>query len=380
MSLKARIVQLDMLRAVAVLMVVFYHYSPYYDLPEGVFKWPVKIFFKFFNMVGWSGVDLFFVLSGFLVSGLLFREFLFNGKVDVGRFLLRRGLKIYPQFYVFFVFTCGVFYFTEVQYRGEITPVSVLSELLFLQNYITPVWGHTWSLAVEEHFYIILAIVVFGGVKFSKGRAIAIIPFFCVFVFLFSNAMRIFTYELYPYHPKTHLFPTHLRADALMFGVLLSYFYHFHKEVFSSYLDRYRPYLFLLSLTLLSALILWPIGTYRLGVFGLSFIYLGYGGIVMLVMQSNYDSRAWRYLCVWSAFVGRYSYAIYLWHIFAREVVLQFYPNFALYVIFSVLLGVVTTHMVEIPVLRLRDFFFPDKSAKIKKTSFDKIGLSETSG
>ena len=50
---------------------------------------------------GWVGVDLFFVLSGFLVSGLLFQEYQRHGKIRVGRFLIRRGFKIYPSFYVF---------------------------------------------------------------------------------------------------------------------------------------------------------------------------------------------------------------------------------------------------------------------------------------
>ena len=73
---------LDVLRCVAVLLVVGYH-MPYYRL---------------WGRIGWIGVDLFFVLSGFLISGLLFREFRDTGSIDVKRFLIRRGLKIYPSF------------------------------------------------------------------------------------------------------------------------------------------------------------------------------------------------------------------------------------------------------------------------------------------
>ena len=81
---------LDMLRAVAVLLVFCYH-------SEGT-----KLFF------GWIGVDLFFVLSGFLVSGLLFQEYQATHEIQPARFLLRRGLKIYPQFYFFIAATLAV--------------------------------------------------------------------------------------------------------------------------------------------------------------------------------------------------------------------------------------------------------------------------------
>src|SRR6266851_2933114 len=73
---------LDALRGAAVLVVFSRH-----------------IAFPIIGRFGWVGVDLFFVLSGFLVSGLLFREFQRTGHVQPGRFLIRRAFKIYPQFY-----------------------------------------------------------------------------------------------------------------------------------------------------------------------------------------------------------------------------------------------------------------------------------------
>src|SRR5215831_18752084 len=77
--------QLDALRAIAVLLVLGRH------LP----------FFPLWIRVGWTGVDLFFVLSGFLISGLLFREYKATGGIRIGRFLVRRGFKIYPAYYLF---------------------------------------------------------------------------------------------------------------------------------------------------------------------------------------------------------------------------------------------------------------------------------------
>src|SRR5437762_8327462 len=84
-----RLRQLDFLRGIAVLLVLFRHDA----LTEFLYK------------IGWVGVDLFFVLSGFLVSGLLFSEFIKYGNIKPGLFLIRRGFKIYPLFYTFLLVT-----------------------------------------------------------------------------------------------------------------------------------------------------------------------------------------------------------------------------------------------------------------------------------
>jgi peptidoglycan/LPS O-acetylase OafA/YrhL len=76
---------LDFLRGTAILLVMAGHFLPGY----------------FSTHIGWSGVDLFFVLSGFFVSGILFREYIKKGRIQAGRFLIRRGLKIWPLFYTY---------------------------------------------------------------------------------------------------------------------------------------------------------------------------------------------------------------------------------------------------------------------------------------
>lgn len=106
------------------------------------------------TLAGYTGVDLFFVLSGFLISGLLFAEYKQRQTINFGRFFIRRSLKIYPSFYVLVLAT--VLY----QYRVEqmVSPRSYLGEILYVQNYTGALWGHEWSLAVEEHFYILLPV------------------------------------------------------------------------------------------------------------------------------------------------------------------------------------------------------------------------------
>src|SRR5688572_16524528 len=82
-----RLREIDFLRGVAILLVLLRH----------------KYVFQFTYTMGWIGVDLFFTLSGFLVSGLLFKEYLKFGDIQPKRFLIRRGFKIYPIYYLFYI-------------------------------------------------------------------------------------------------------------------------------------------------------------------------------------------------------------------------------------------------------------------------------------
>ena len=84
---------LDTLRGIAVLLVLCRHMPLSPKLPEW-FLAPLQVL----QRGGWAGVDLFFVLSGFLVSSILFREWQRSAKLHAGRFLVRRAFKIYPAF------------------------------------------------------------------------------------------------------------------------------------------------------------------------------------------------------------------------------------------------------------------------------------------
>jgi peptidoglycan/LPS O-acetylase OafA/YrhL len=151
--LQGRNLGLDLLRLVAVVLVMGAHFR---KLPDEA-RW----FLTPWSRGGWIGVDLFFVLSGFLVSGLLFREHARTGRIDVRRFLFRRAWKIYPAFWLMIGLTLFVQVFIKPLPAGPPTLQATLAEFMFVQNYVPGLWGHTWSLAVEEHFYILLA-VLFG--------------------------------------------------------------------------------------------------------------------------------------------------------------------------------------------------------------------------
>ena len=135
-----RLLGLDILRFVAVSFVLFRHAQSFNCPPDSSFwcVWVQKIADALGN-VGWVGVDIFFVLSGFLISGLLFREWQQRYEVSLGRFLLRRGLKIYPSFWFFLM---RMVLLAEIQHR-PIDGRGLLGELLFLQNCWANLFFHT---------------------------------------------------------------------------------------------------------------------------------------------------------------------------------------------------------------------------------------------
>lgn len=241
--MRGRVKQLDILRAVAVILVLFYHWPEDTVVPQLV---------KPFKTFGWSGVDLFFVLSGFVVSGLLFKEYKSTGKVDIGRFLVRRGFKIYPAFYVLIGFTLLLLAaFSGLTSNQKALSVSgVAGELFFLQNYVGSLWEHTWSLAVEEHFYFSLSIVILLLARLRKAEHNPfrrVVPACAVIAGLCLMARSISVLSGSAHHPMQ---ATHLRIDALAFGVLLSFLYHFHSDALAGFVSRRRGWILVSSMVL----------------------------------------------------------------------------------------------------------------------------------
>lgn len=308
---------------------------------------------------GWVGVDVFFVLSGFLVSGLLFREHLSTGTIRTGRFLARRGLKIYPAFWHLMLMTFLVW---GTAFSGR----AFLAELLFVQSYAPYVWGHTWSLAVEEHFYFGLAILFVWLSKRHVRQPFACIPRLFAVVALVELALRGLVAYTRPFEFYTHIFPSHLRMDALLCGVAVSYAYRYHRVIFLATVRRWRPLLTLTGVALLSVAFIVPLeSTPLMPSVGLTAIYLGAASLLTVALTLKEPTHvAWRAL----AYLGAHSYSIYLWHAPARvwvfepltaHVALSWPIYTVIYWAISLIPGIAMAKLIEYPVLRLRDRYIP---------------------
>jgi peptidoglycan/LPS O-acetylase OafA/YrhL len=309
---------------------------------------------------GWIGVDLFFVLSGFLLSGLLFREHMATGRIDPVRFLIRRGFKIYPGFYILIIATAiGV---------GRLDR-PILAELFFVQNYFGGVWGHTWSLAVEEHFYLLLAVSAWLVSRYQ--RSWRYVPLVYVFVAAgclaarVSIAGRVATTQP-PFDGLIHLAPTHLRIDELLFGVVLSYWWHYAQ---ASRLHAYRWALCVLGVALLvPAFVVEFAEAPWMSHVGVTMLSFGCGALVVgSLLIDPRPARAAR----WLATIGTYSYSIYLWHFLfekgAHDYLRAFgWPVYALaYVGGAVTVGMAFGRAIETSALAIRDRLFPSASGRL---------------
>lgn len=366
-----RVEALDFLRAVAVLLVLETHMAR--NPAESASAW-----FR----GGWIGVDLFFVLSGFLVSGLLFREYQRHGQISAKQFLVRRGFKIYPGFWLLLL--AGVM-LQLVKGTGP-RPHAVIANLLFIQNYGPTIWGHEWTLAVEEHFYLILLLLIVWLLRLGDKESLN--PFEAIPKLFLLCALSCLTFRLVtafevPYQNvdwktlRKHFFPTHLRLDSLFFGVLISYFYHYHSQEFLGLVRRKRPLLLAVALIALTpAFLLDTAQSPFMFTYGYSLVYLGCGLLLASFLTIKIpDLRIFRAL----ACVGFYSYSIYLWHVPVIRVVTwsqTFWPatlptpvNWLWYVVAcftgAIGFGWAMARLVEVPMLRVRDKWFPSRSRSL---------------
>jgi peptidoglycan/LPS O-acetylase OafA/YrhL len=352
--------RLDILRCFAVITVILHH--------SGIST--------FLTQVGWIGVDLFFVLSGFLISGLLFSEYKKRHSINLKRFFIRRGLKIYPAFYAFLLLTGIVLW---VAFPSHPTNRQYLHEIVFVMNYVHGVWDHTWSLAVEEHFYIFLPLFLLALVRLSSNHdnPFGSIPLAAVVIGTLCLIFR--TLSVFVGRPNFNMayIGSHARMDALFSGVLIGYIYHFRPKVLYELMrpTANRVLIAASSLGLLSSAYFCDRNSMFLATLGYSFIYLGFVGVLLLSLYvreifSGTFARILELAGSVAAYVGMYSYSIYLWHGpagawlpgFCRRTLgfpVGAHGRFTVYFLGSLGIGILMSKLVEYPILRMRDRILP---------------------
>ncbi len=340
---RKREIELDFVRGLAILMVLDYHStSQWLSKPFSLLGLP---------NFGWAGVDVFFVLSGFLVGGLLVKEKKVDKQIDAKRFLVRRAFKVWPQYYV---------YLAVILLTGHRSVRDLWGNLLNVQNYTGGI-QHTWSLAVEEHAYLLLVLCLLLVARLNlRMRSLfwgLIAASACVAI------GRLVLIE----HGHEVVTLTHTRIEGIFYGVILAILYHYAPERFRS-LQKMR-WLWFAGLAI--ALIFLRFQTSRPWSESIGWDMANLLGICLLMLLYRPDGstapRSLLYRAI--AWIGVYSYGIYLWHVSVLA------PTAALGrrmpgwleplwtglapLVAGIALGSLFTKVVEFPMLKLRDRWFP---------------------
>jgi len=290
---------LDVMRSLAILLVVSGHYFGEYSskvkLNTDFSTFPLFVY-------AWTGVDLFFVLSGFLIGKQLWKELRDEGTINIPRFLIRRGLRIWPYYYAFVIFTI----FTST------TPLkSFIPDVLFFSNYVHNHIAGGWSLSTEEQFYILMPVLLLIGTKFIPIRYGYLIPiaFFIILpigrYFIFTSHSGIITDELRINLTYSYF---HTHSDGLVAGLLIAWV-----NVVKRNLLNKIP--FKKNIILPCALIILGIVLRKVNNFIFAFTSLGliFGGIAIFMLRDNSKLSI---IFRWHGFylLSRLSYGMYLNH------------------------------------------------------------------
>lgn len=336
---------IDGLRAIAVLSVVLYH-----AFPE---------FFK----GGFIGVDIFFVISGFLISSIIF-ENLEKNRFSFQEFYARRIIRIFPALLLVLLFSLIVGWLTLLPGEFEQLGKHIAGGASFISNFI--LWNeagyfdniaetkpllHLWSLAVEEQFYIIWPLLLIFTWKFKLNK------FFIILTLLIIS----FYINLYllPKDPSGTFYLPFTRFWELLIGSSLAYFYNsLYTNKYSTYLEKLNLRFFANIISLIGVVLI-SYGLYRISKISAFPGYLAIYptlGAMLIILSSQLSWIGTRVLSnpilVW---VGLISYPLYLWHwtllAFARIIEDGTPHNIIIYiaVLLSILLAWVTFIFVEKP-------------------------------
>lgn len=238
-----RIFGLDLLRALAILFVLLEHGSNL--MPENI-----KIYN---NIFVWDGVSIFFVLSGFLIGGILIK-LINNFKVDVNlliQFWIRRWFRTIPNYLLILLLLIFINYIFQNGFPVKKT----FSFFIFFQNFSNPhpqFFQEAWSLSVEEWFYLITPISIFISIYFFRmnvKKAVLISALgILIFVFLF-RVVRYMEFDSLTLNDWDLSFRKQVitRLDSLMFGVIGAFLQFYY----ASFWTRFKNQFLILGITLL---------------------------------------------------------------------------------------------------------------------------------
>jgi peptidoglycan/LPS O-acetylase OafA/YrhL len=296
---------LDGFRGIAVLLVLAYHLDGYFDLGHG--PWTI----------GYVGVDLFFALSGFLITALLLQEYEQTGSIGFLGFYGRRALRLTPGLAL--VLAATLLFIPLANSAEEVQGIrtSVLLSACYLHNLFWlfdskwPGLVHTWSLAVEEHFYLIWPVLLWGLVRLRLSRRS--VTALLLMGMAVSALVRVALAWKWSVYAGGMLLPC--RADALLGGCLVAFIASWHRLPQAG-----RSWRVLQCGGGIAAVLLLLLA-YRAPQWSPFAVKAGYSLVAILsaTMVAALLSSPPRWVCriltsAWLVWIGRVSYALYLWH------------------------------------------------------------------
>lgn len=356
------------MRAIAITLVLLFHYPVFFAHPAGMDQW---------TSFGWTGVDLFFVLSGYLISSQLLVAKAQRG-ISLGGYFIKRSFRILPLFWL----TLAA-YFLMPAWREVEAPAPLWKFLTFTQNlYFDALhrrtFSHAWSLCIEEQFYLILPFVLLwiGRRQTLKGTLIAVSG-----LMLLGFGIRWVSWETFVAHPRSTgvashgaswsmewarwiYYCTQSRLDGLLTGVAIASLFHFRADVQSWCFER--PLLFAGAAV---AGLIWaasfstPYYSHACALYGYPLISVSYGSLLIAVLSPRFRlPGAIFFPFKWLAAL---SYGIYLSHKMVAHVAQpalikagfegQGYPMMFACIAAFVLAGLVLHWLVERPLFALKD-------------------------
>lgn len=289
----------DSLRGFAVFMVLLLHGS------YGFFKG------------GWIGVDLFFALSGYLITSILLTEYFVSGKLNIGQFYIRRGLRLFPGLMVCVLIANFLWPFTEF-FSGANQKEATIAALFYFTNFIpgsnSGNMAHLWSLSVEEHFYLFWPfIMLLVLLKISFRNKIALLLILIILVSIF----RIYTYNNVIQFAKNTVTIdsfkfTLCRIDTIFIGSLLAIILAQTKNTIKEYCNKTAT-IIILVIIILFVIILFSVSEdniyFRKGGFLLTNLLCVFTLIIALKNPHHYFFS--NKIFQWA---GKRSYGIYIYH------------------------------------------------------------------
>lgn len=360
LPLKVYYPSLDGLRFIAFLFVFLDSSTKYYSA-SNLFLQNLALFL---HNNGWVGVDLFFVLSGFLITTLLLQERKIYGSFSLKDFWIRRALRLLPLYYLALIIATIINlphksdFLTQFNLQAKLYYLILGNWAAVLPHYINiRYFSHLWTIALEMQFYLIWSLFLLKIKTFKSSMII------CILVILQATLLRFYLVAQNPSHPGiyTHTFA---RLDTFMFGAILAFIY-FYKPNFI------KKAAVFLSVPL--SIIILIIFGYFLYFFSSLDVYLlrnqVFGYTVIAVVMSYYllsalnkNSSFARFLAMEKiSYLGKISYGLYVWHILGVDISYNYlkytflepiYPIVGL--LFTFLLGFISYRFFETRFLKLK--------------------------